>query len=126
VTNRGPIIPDPVNILDRLAALESSIDAMKKDVSEITQRRTDLAIEVSDLLLNNSVEIHQVSFVRHQIFMVFFIMLHLAHLLRTFVGLHYLLKLCSLVDDKCVPDAKSKDLIAQVRDQNKYLRSLYD
>lgn len=53
-------IPDPVEILSRVAALEASIASLQKECNELVQLRAVLAGETTSLLLKNYTAIQEV------------------------------------------------------------------
>ena len=58
--NRQPI-PDPVRLLERISALESSMDQLEADCQDVCGKRQVLARETSDALLRNARLIQELS-----------------------------------------------------------------
>eukprot|EP00550_Attheya_septentrionalis_P006029 CAMPEP_0198294144 /NCGR_PEP_ID=MMETSP1449-20131203/21042_1 /TAXON_ID=420275 /ORGANISM="Attheya septentrionalis, Strain CCMP2084" /LENGTH=163 /DNA_ID=CAMNT_0043994015 /DNA_START=14 /DNA_END=505 /DNA_ORIENTATION=+ len=54
-------IPDPIKLLRRIAALESAVVALRKESSEVRQKRNQISVEVTDLLCQNAQAIDQMS-----------------------------------------------------------------
>jgi hypothetical protein len=53
--------PDPVRLLERISALESSMDQLEVDCREVCGKRQTLATEVADALLRNARLIQELS-----------------------------------------------------------------
>jgi hypothetical protein len=53
-------IPDPIKLLRRIAALESAVVALRKESTEVRQKRNQISVEVTDLLCQNAQTIDQV------------------------------------------------------------------
>lgn len=58
--NRKPI-PDPVRLLERISALESSMDQLEADCQNVRGKRQVLARETADALLRNARLIQELS-----------------------------------------------------------------
>lgn len=57
----GEEIPDPVDILSRIASMEASITTLQQECNELTQQRQLLAGHTTSLLLKNYRAIQEVS-----------------------------------------------------------------
>ena len=54
-------IPDPVDILNRIASIETSIQSLQKECSELNQQRHIAAKNTTSLVLKNYMAIKEVS-----------------------------------------------------------------
>lgn len=60
VTNGGRPIPDPVDLLRRIQALEVATQRIQLECKELTERKAVVVLEVTDLLSTNSAALKKV------------------------------------------------------------------